>query len=221
MYKGIIFDLDGTLLDTLQGIAFAMNKVLAEHYDKPPFDVSMYRQWIGAGSRNLCSQIGIQRNIADIEQLLTEYTAVYEVAMLQHSPPFHGIPDLLEWLQDHSVPIAIQTNKQHDLAIALVAKMFPDIRFIDVVGLSAKYPKKPAPNAAIAVAKTMALEPSECLFVGDTTIDIKTAIAAQMTSVGVTWGYNDSNQLKEQNPTFIIDYPEQLIAFNALEVSKR
>lgn len=211
--KAVIFDLDGTLVDTLPDIARCMNEILST-YGHPGFDVGDYRQWVGGGSKTMVRQIAGQlREAEDPERFLTRYVQHYRENLCRLSRLFDGVLDILHTCQKAKWPIAVLSNKDQDMIEPLCAKLMPQVVFRHLIGLSDAYPKKPDPASALHIAAQLGVAPQQCLFVGDTRIDMSTAQAAGMQSAAAAWGYGTWEELKTTKPDFIFLSPKELNTF--------
>ena len=166
-YKTVIFDLDGTLLNTLADIADAVNRTLNTR-GFPTHDEEAYRFFVGDGSRMLIKRAlpEKKRSDASIEGSLNAFKQDYAKAWDVKTAPYKGIAELLDCLVQANVRMAVCSNKPHAFTILCVEKLLKKWRFDPIVGQRACYPKKPAPDSALAIARDMGISPSEVLFVG-------------------------------------------------------
>ena len=210
--KIIVFDLDGTLLNSLEDLADSANWVLGQH-GFPTHPVDAYRYFVGDGVRKLIERILPQeeRTEARIEQCRQEFVAYYKVHMEDKTSVYEGITELLAELKNRGLKIAVATNKVHVAVAPLMAKYFPNIRFDAMIGQREGVPVKPAPQIMFDILKETGCEPSETLHVGDTATDMQLAHNAGVTPVGVLWGYRPLEELREAGAKFIISRPEELI----------
>jgi len=210
-FKGIIFDLDGTLVDSLHDISDAMNIVLTG-LNYPTHTYDTYQYFIGSGLRNLVSKALPATNNSDeqieicFECMINEYR---EMCTLK-TKPYKGIIELLENLTSQKIKLAVFSNKADELTKKIASEIFPD-RFDAAVGLSTEELKKPNPFEAVEISKKWNLKPEEILFVGDSDIDMKTAVNANMFPVGVTWGYRTEEELKSSGAKVVINNASELI----------
>lgn len=215
--KGIIFDLDGTLLDSVADIANANNKVLEKH-GLPTHSVNDYLGFIGNGARRLV-QLALPPELAEkekaVDAFLEEYKVSYKENIVDESKLFEGIPELLDWLHEEKIPIAINTNKPHDQTLLIASKLLKAFHFDIILGQMDEYPKKPAPAGALHIASKLELDPAEVLFVGDSAVDVKTAQNAGMQLLGVSWGYAKENELEQAGCENIVDSAAELRDFIA------
>ncbi|RXM47752.1 HAD family hydrolase [Flavobacterium sp. YO12] len=210
-FKGIIFDLDGTLVDSLHDISDAMNTVL-ESLNYPTHTYDTYQYFIGSGLRNLVSKALPSTNNSDdqieicFECMINEYR---EICTLK-TKPYEGIVELLENLTSQNIKMAVFSNKADELTKKIASEIFPNY-FDTAVGLSTEELKKPNPFEAVEISKNWNLKPEEILFVGDSDIDMQTAVNANMFPVGVSWGYRTEEELKTSGAKLVINNASELI----------
>ncbi|MBS7252956.1 HAD family hydrolase [Flavobacterium branchiicola] len=210
-FKGIIFDLDGTLVNSLEDISDAMNKVL-ESLNFPTHTYDTYQYFIGSGLRNLVSKALPATNNSDeqidicFECMINEYR---EMCTLK-TKPYDGIVELLEKLTSQNIKMAVFSNKADELTKKIASEIFPN-HFDAAVGLSTEALKKPNPFEALEIGKKWNLKPEEILFVGDSDIDMQTAVNANMFPVGVTWGYRTEEELKNSGAKLVVNTASELI----------
>ena len=210
-FKGIIFDLDGTLVDSLHDISDAMNTVL-ESLNYPTHTYETYQYFIGSGLRNLVSKALPSTNNSDeqieicFESMINEYR---EICTLK-TKPYEGIVELLENLTSQNIKMAVFSNKADELTKKIASEIFPNY-FDTTVGLSTEELKKPNPFEAVEISKNWNLKPEEILFVGDSDIDMQTAVNAKMFPVGVSWGYRTEEELKTSGAKLVINNASELI----------
>lgn len=213
--KMIIFDLDGTLVDTIEGIGFSMNKVL-ENHGFPIHSIEAYRAFVGNGLRNLTKTTlpKDNRNEETINKCYKEMLEVYSQFYSMGISLYPGIESLLDKLTEEGYTFAINTNKNQRITEYIVEKLLSKWRFIKIIGDEGGYPRKPDPTAALAIASQGGVEPNECMYVGDSEVDYKTAIEAGMESVLVLWGFRSREELIRLNPRTMIAKPNEI--FNIL-----
>lgn len=208
--KALVFDLDGTLVDSLADIASAMNAALVEH-GLPTHGLPAYRRFVGEGVEVLTAHA-----VAPHQQwhgaVLQRYRTLYAQGLPGTTRPFPGIVDLLLALQSRGVGLAVLSNKPDASTRHLVAQLFPQVSWAGVAGQKADVPRKPDPTAALDLARTLGVAPHECGFVGDSAIDMRTAGAAGMRGIGVTWGFRDRAELEQHGAHAIVDTPAQVLA---------
>ncbi len=210
MYRTIIFDLDGTLLNTLQDLANAGNHVCAQN-GWPTHSLDAYRYFVGNGIPKLCQRFSPedQRGQERLEQTIAQFSAYYAAHKEDCTAPYPGIFPLLDALQQQDVRCGVLTNKEHTLAQAVVEHYFPG-RFSFVQGAVPGVPTKPDPTALFRLMERMGAEPAATLFVGDSNVDIQTAKNGGLASCGVLWGFRTEEELRAEGADFIIRDPMQL-----------
>jgi len=210
-FKGIIFDLDGTLVNSLEDISDAMNTVL-KGLNYPTHTYDTYQYFIGSGLRNLVSKaLPTSNNSEDqievcFDCMINEYREVCTIK----TKPYAGINTLLDDLVSRDIKLAVFSNKADELTKKIAAEIFPG-HFNTAVGLSTEALKKPNPFEALEISKSWNLKPEEILFVGDSDIDMQTAINANMFPVGVSWGYRTEEELITSGAKLVIKNPADLI----------
>ncbi len=209
--KAIIFDLDGTLLDTIPDITDAANKMLSNH-NFPVYNQSNYIQWIGNGALKLIERaIPGKHDMMYLQQLLDEYLEIHKHNCINKTKVYSGIDDLLNYLTLQNFSFSILTNKPDALTQKVVNHYFPDWKFSFVFGQKPEYPKKPDPTRALEIANKLNIKSDEVLFIGDSETDVKTSLAAKMSSVGVTWGYGTKDSMLNAGCKTFADNASELI----------
>ena len=205
IYKGAIFDMDGTLINTLEDLADSVNEMLA-HYNLPPRTLDEVRIFVGNGAKILMQRATESTDENFINDALKFYDGCYSRHLLNKTKPYAGIVELLTALQNKNIPVAICTNKQHFAAVALAEKIFPAIKFSAVIGDA----KKPNPARALEIMEKIGVKPAEVAYFGDTSVDMKTALNAGFLPVGVTWGFRAESELVSSGAKFIIHRAEEI-----------
>lgn len=210
-FKGVIFDLDGTLVNSLEDIADAMNSVLQD-LNYPTHNYDTYQYFIGSGLRNLVSKAlpethNDEKHIDHCYQLMIEK---YSDNCTRKTKSYDGIRELLDLLISQNIKLSVFSNKSDELTKKVVADLFPNY-FNPVVGLSVEALKKPNPSEAIAISKSLGLKTEEIIFVGDSGIDMQTATNANMLAVGVSWGYRPEEELIANGAKQVLSHPLDLI----------
>ena len=213
VYKAVIFDLDGTLLDALQDIADSYNAAL-EKLGFPGHDMQAYRYFVGEGAPVTAFKVlpELFRNQDTVNQLLTCMDKEYSMRWAVHTKPYLGIPELLDALVAKDIKMAVLSNKQHEFIVAQVKKLLSNWNFAAVIGASGAMPRKPDPTGALDIAEKLRVRPKDFLYLGDTVIDMQTATAAGMYPVGVLWGFRTDNELLAGGARTLIKYPMDLLA---------
>ena len=212
-YRAVCFDLDGTLLDTLDDLADSANRTLSEH-NLPVHPVEAYKYFIGDGMRTLVRRIVPEdlRDDDDLADALFHGTrAQYAKRWAEKTAPYPGVPEMLSELTGRGLAMAILSNKPHDFTELCVAELLPHWKFGVVQGVSDDVPAKPDPTGVRSVAEKFGIPPGQFLYVGDTATDMKTANAGGMFAVGVLWGFRQADELLENGAQVLIERPEELL----------
>jgi phosphoglycolate phosphatase len=210
--KAVLFDLDGTLLDTLEDISSSANRVLFNR-GFATHTISAYRQFVGEGARILMTRALPPENqtASLIDACLEEFIEDYARHHLERSKPYQGIPELLDALEARGLKLAVLSNKPDAITKECVTSLLPKWNFDVVIGQRDSVPRKPNPQGALEVSEKLDVSPDHFLYVGDTAIDMKTAASAGMFSVGVLWGFRSLEELTENGARAIISKPAELL----------
>lgn len=211
-FKAALFDLDGTLLDTLQDIADSMNAVLeSQHF--PTHGKEAYRYFIGNGMDVLVRRAlpGARRNQAMIERCVAAMRQEYARRWRLKTTVYDGIPDLLKGLADAGLKLAILSNKADDFTREMAAELLPQASFDRIRGALPHVAKKPDPEAALAIATSLGVPPQDFVYLGDSGVDMATARRAGMYPVGVLWGFRGVEELLESGARMLIPGPLDLL----------
>lgn len=208
--RAVLFDLDGTLADTLGDIVASCNHVLRTRGIGAHSEAD-YRPWIGAGVHHLARLASGLREEAEVDAVVEEFRIHYAVHMFDRTDLYPGVGDLLEGLIAREVPMTILSNKPHPATVEMARRLLSEVPFVDVAGARPERPAKPDPGVAIEQAEAMGFAPADCLFVGDTEVDIATGLAAGMTPVGVGWGFRSIAALESAGAARIIEHPRELL----------
>lgn len=211
-HLSIIFDLDGTLLDTLDNISDTANQVLSE-LQMGQHSREAYKKFVGDGLRTLM-QRSCPSNTDDktIDHSCTLFSKIYAENWRMNCRPYDGILELLSALKELDVPLAVLSNKPHTFTKLFTDEFLPDNMFQAVYGQRDGFAKKPDPAIALEIAKELGVEPSRTIFVGDTAVDIETGKNGGMFTAGVLWGFRDKKELTAAHADFIISHPMELVA---------
>ncbi len=209
--KGIIFDLDGTLLDTLADLTNATNDVLRKHgYES--ISQQQMKKLVGNGLYNVMRRGLPEDSDPDfVQATYLDLLDAYQQQYMNLTKPYEGIVDVVNELYQKGYLLAVLSNKREEYTQQLIAKFFPDIRFVDVIGESDLIPKKPDPTSAKMIADAMMLPQRSIVFVGDSNVDMITAKNANMTAVGVSWGFQDVHTLKDYGMDYYVTEPKDLL----------
>lgn len=209
--KLIIFDLDGTLVDTASDIASAVNMML-EHYGLPIHSEDNVRKMIGKGAKNLIFQAlpSTHRGEEALNEALEYYRGCYDRNLIVKTHVYSGIRDVLCELKDRGVQMAILSNKDERQVKTIADTLLPNM-FVSVNGFTIKFPHKPAPDAVYDIIDRYGANKDDVAFVGDSSIDVITAKNAGVLSVGVTWGFAGEAAFDLAAPDVVVTSPEQLL----------
>ena len=213
MIKACIFDLDGTLLNTLVTISHYVNTPIGE-IGLSPITEEECCSFIGHGARHLIASTLKSKGIDDsalLESTLESYNARYDADTLYLTKPYDGIEDMIDALCSAGVRLAVLSNKPDATTTDIISKFFPE-RFAAVHGGRAGVPLKPDPTALLSTIEELGASPSEVAYVGDTGVDMLTAKnAGVFKSIGVSWGYRSVAELHETGADIIVDRPEEIV----------
>ena len=212
MKKLIIFDLDGTLLNTIGDLADAVDYVMRSRH-LPEHTNAEYRQMVGGGIKRLVERAlptELAQNEQYVEECVAQFRRYYVDNIDRHTIPYDGIPELLHKLQDEGVMLAVASNKFQHGTDRLVAKFFGDVEFIAIEGNREGAPLKPDPEIIHTILRKAGVERSDAVMVGDSGIDIRTAAAAGIDSVGVSWGFRFAEELYDAGATLVATSVEEL-----------
>ena len=209
--KGVIFDLDGTLIDTTHEIQHIFNQLL-ESYSLPKRSFDFFKENIGNGVEDLLQKSLPSDYSNDISPMLEKVKEIYSDNLNKKSRPFEGITEILDLLNENEIQIGIITNKMHHLAIRCVDTFFPS-HPIMTIGAGHLHPRKPSPDSALVLAGEFKTKPSEMLFIGDSSVDIKTARNAGMVPFGVEWGNGALKELLDAGAQEVFNKPNDLKSY--------
>lgn len=215
MTAAVLFDLDGTLLDTIDDIAEASNRVYGRR-GLAPFSIAEMKALVGEGAEELVRKAFAARGRPaprpdEMAAIITEYRGEYEALWRRHSRPYPGIPELLDALAARGVKMAVLSNKAQAFTASMTEALLPGRRFDVVRGALPGVPLKPDPAPALAVAAGLGAAASACAFVGDTSIDMRTARAAGMRAIGALWGFRDAEELLENGAEALAAAPTDVL----------
>ncbi len=211
-FKAILFDLDGTLLDTLEDLGYATNCVL-ERNGFPTHDIDAYRYMVGEGAVELMRRaIPVDsRNDVTILDCVQSFREEYGRNWNVKTRPYEGVPEMLDAVSAHGLKMAVLSNKPEDFTKRCVAEYLPDWTFDMVLGQNNSVPLKPDPSGAKKIAECLNTIPASFIYLGDTAIDMKTAVAAGMFPVGALWGFRTGKELCENGAQVLIKKPQEIL----------
>lgn len=212
-YKCCIFDLDGTLVNSIHSLVYCTNQALKRCGVEQEVNETQMMTIVGDGYKTQMRRSLIacgDTELVHYEEILPVYMEIFEKHCLYEMHAYEGIPDLLEKVKSLGMKIAVVTNKPHAQAMAAVEHVFGKDYFDMIVGEREGTPKKPDPAMALIAAKALGADPKECLYFGDTNTDMKTGKAAGMTTVAVLWGFRGREELEQFEPDYMIETPASL-----------
>lgn len=210
-YKAVLFDLDGTLLNSLEDLADSTNAVLARR-GFACHELEKYKYFVGDGMYNLLRRAlpAEQQDDAFIKQCVVEMKEEYSRHWGDKTKPYPGVIELLQSLREKGLKMAVLSNKPHEFTQVVIEKYFPghfDLAYGERTGI----PRKPDPQGALDIAEAMQLAPAEFLYLGDTNTDMRTAVAAGMYAVGVLWGFRPAEEILAAGAKVLIQHPSELL----------
>lgn len=211
-YKAAIFDLDGTLADTLESIAYSANQALARlGYEALP--VPDYRYYAGDGARELLKRALYASGDTSgerLEEIEPVYAGIFERDCMYKVHPYDGIEELLSVLRKQGIRTAVLSNKPHARTVDVINRLFVPGTFDYVQGQMEGIERKPSPAGAFKIAEVFGVQPEECIYLGDTNTDMKTGRAAGMFTVGVLWGFRGKEELLENGAMKLAEHPADI-----------
>jgi len=213
LYKAVICDLDGTLLDTLEDLADAANRALAE-MRMPQHPVADYRYFVGDGLMSLIERIvpAESKEEKKILEVAAAFRQHYAHNWDAKSHPYAGVEIMLSSLAEAGVPLAVLSNKPHEFTLLCVERLLAGHSFSSILGQREGVPKKPDPIGALEIAERLQVSPEQCLYLGDTDVDMQTARRAGMCAVGVLWGFRTREELVESGAEHLLQKPADIFA---------
>lgn len=212
--QAICFDLDGTLLNTIDDIADAVNAALRKAGFKE-YPIAAYKYFVGDGMKKLAKHVlpsDVSDDIDFVAKFLEEMQKQYKLYWDKKTKAYDGIPELLNELQKRNIKCAIVSNKPHEFTLLNAAKFLSEWKFDVILGATTEIAKKPDSAMSHEVARRLSLDPKECMHVGDTGTDMLTARNAGMYAVGVTWGFREYDELEVSGAHSIIHHPSELLS---------
>ena len=211
-YEAAIFDLDGTLVNSLDDLANSANDTL-HAYGFPVHEVEAYRYFVGNGSRKLIERILPEKHATDmafVEQFMSEYKDCYARNLLQKTKPYDGIMEMLEELRRRGIPMAVCTNKHQSAAEMIVKTLFPHGIFQEIIGDQEGLPRKPDPQKVLRIMRDFGVTGEQTAYFGDTDVDMDTARNAGAFAVGVLWGFRAREELVAHGADILLTHPMEL-----------
>jgi phosphoglycolate phosphatase len=209
--KGAIFDLDGTLVNTLDDIADTMNTIL-QNDGMPTHPTEKYKYLVGEGILELTKKVLPPKQWSDenAKEFVQKFRSLYDHTWHDKSLPYPGIVDLLKTLESNGIKLGVLSNKPDTFVQKIITWFFPTIHFAGVCGELTNIPAKPDPRLALDIAKKMNLPVKQITFIGDSGIDIQTGLNAGMVPVGVSWGFRPVEELVSTGASRVVDTPAEI-----------
>lgn len=213
-YSAVLFDLDGTLLNSLKDIADSVNLALGR-LGFPQHELEAYKYFVGDGREAMAIRVLPEehRDVITLDRLVGYIDEEYSARWSNNTRPYQGIREMLQALTDLDMKMAILSNKPQGSAEEMVCRLLPQWHFELIVGALPSVPKKPDPAAAVRIAKQLEIPPTGFLYLGDSDVDMKTATAADMYPVGALWGYRTAGELLDNGAKELIQNPVDLLRF--------
>lgn len=215
MYQCCIFDLDGTLVNSIEALTKSVNDTM-RHFGIEPIDAVCCKSFVGEGYKKLVERAlihGGDTMLRHYEEALLIYQKVFRECCMYHVEPYVGIRELLEALKKRKIRIAVLSNKPHDRVMDNVNGIFGKGYFDLVNGQKEEVPRKPNPAGIYLTAEKLGMKPEECLYIGDSSIDMKTGKAAGMDTVAVLWGFCEKEELLAYHPEYVVNCPNEILDF--------
>ncbi len=209
-FDAVMFDLDGTLADTLEDIAIAGNHALVQ-LGHAPIATPRFRYLAGQGLRNLMVAALGPEFAHQIDDGMTLFRTFYAEHFIDHTKPFDGMAQVLDEIARRQLPMAVLSNKPHPATLLVMEKIFARWPFAAIVGHRPEVPLKPDPTSALQIAVDLDIAPARWMYVGDTRVDMETATNAGMFPVAVLWGFRDEAELRDSGAKAIVSEPGQLL----------
>ena len=211
-YKAVVFDLDGTLIDSMEDLGNAVNQSL-KYYGFPSHDIEKYKYFIGNGAEMMVTQAIPEESRSNdtIKSCLNKFNEIYDKTFNVNTKLYNDIPELLNNLRDLGFKIAILTNKPYEFTMKYVDELLSLWNFDVVIGNQEGIPRKPDPAGAKIIINDLAIDSSQILYLGDSGVDMITAVKAGMFPVGVLWGLRSSDELLSNGAKFLISSPLELL----------
>ncbi len=212
MKELVIFDLDGTLINSIKDLGAATNFALQKN-GYPVHPLEAYPMYVGNGVNKLIERALPEdfRNKENVELLKKDFKEYYDSHNTDYTVAYEGMPELLKELQDKGIKLAVASNKYQAATTKLVKHYYPEIDFVDICGQKEDIPIKPDPSIVFGILATAGIKKQDVLYVGDSGVDMETARRACVDSVGVTWGFRSAKELRDFNAGTIVDTPSQIL----------
>ncbi len=210
MIKAVIFDLDGTLLDTLEDIAISSNFVL-EHYNKSPLPVEDYNLLVGQGAAQLFIDLLPELTQEEQKNAFSLFEKHYAKQFDKNTKIYEGISQVLTFFQVKEIKMAVLSNKPNAFVLKCVMKYLRDWKFDAIYGTREGVERKPSKEGVQEILKELNIDANESIFVGDTKVDMLTAKNANVDSIGVLWGFREKKELEDHGAKYIVEDPKEIV----------
>lgn len=222
--KAAIFDLDGTIINTLVDLANAGNTVM-ERMGFPTHPVEKYNYFVGSGIYNLARRILPEEKKEDedlVRDVFNQFNKEYGMHYMDNTRAYDGMEEMLDELQSRGIKVGVLTNKGHEFTVPMVKKVYGDYPFKVVLGKTDKFPVKPDRALVKHVINELGVTPDECIYIGDSNVDMMTAKNGDIEEIiGVSWGFRSVEEIKEAGARYIVDSPGEIIEIiNKIESEK-
>lgn len=214
MYKACIFDLDGTLTDTLESLAFSVNETMKE-IGMPQITEDQCRQFVGNGAKVLIEKTlraAGDENLNRFEEAFEVYGRIFDDNCTYKVKPYDGIREMLHQMKERGMKLGVLSNKPDRQTVHVVSEIFGTDTFDIVQGQKEGIPRKPDPAAALSIAGQFGISPKEAIYIGDSEVDAATGKAAGMDTILVSWGFRPKEELREAAPEWLVDRAEEIMA---------
>lgn len=214
MKKLVIFDLDGTLLNTIADLAAATNYALTQ-FGYPTHPTDAYRFFVGNGINKLFERAlpEEERTPENVIRIRSKFVPYYNIHNADLSRPYPGIEELLNLLQQHHLQLAVASNKYQEATAKLIGQYFPAIHFTAVFGQRDNVPTKPDPQVVNEIIQMAGVSKEEVVYIGDSGVDMQTGCNAGVTTIGACWGFRPKSELEEFHPDLLAEKPEDISHF--------
>lgn len=213
--RGVIFDLDGTLSDSIHSIKYSGDRTM-ERFGYGPFSVEQYKYFVGDGAANLVRralEAGGDRELTHFREAYTLYREIFRENCMYQVRPYDGIPELLAALRAREVKIAVLSNKPHAETVNVIETLFGKNCFDVIQGQKEDVPIKPSPEGVFRIMEQFEMTAEDMLYLGDTATDMKTGKNAGIFTIGALWGFRERRELEEGGADAIIGYPLELLRY--------